>query len=493
MEFEQLAAVDLGSNSFRLQIARVVDDIFYPLDSYRETVRLAAGLTVDRMLDSASRQRALVALSRFGERLRGFPRDAVRAVGTNALRAAKNAREFILEAQSVLGYPIEVIAGREEARLIYQGVTQLLSASSARRLVIDIGGGSTEFIIGNGTRPHLMESLYMGCVSYSMRFFPDGVLTEQRFLDAKIAALAELESITAIYRQTGWDEVYGSSGTARAISSILELNGITRGSLTLSALCKLRQMFIEAGHVANIALAGLKTDRLMVLPGGFVIMDAIIEAFGIEQLFFAEGALREGVLFDLAGRHHHADMREQTVRQMMRRYHVDHQQARRVAQLAVALYTGHLPPMDDESTLCRKQLEWAGLLHEVGIDIAHSGYHKHSAYIVEKADMPGFSRIEQILMAQIILAHRGRLTKVREGLSSKTDRLMAVCLRFAALICRNRTGSLPMCCSLEEESGVLVLKLDSTWLEAHPLTLATLDQELNEWKEAGWFFRVRRV
>jgi len=493
IEFEQLAAVDLGSNSFRLQIARVVDDVLYPLDSYRETVRLAAGLTSDRMLDLASRERALVALSRFGERLRGFPRHSVRAVGTNALRAARNAREFIRDAQLVLGYPIEVIAGREEARLIYQGVTQLLPVSDISRLVIDIGGGSTEFIIGYGTKPKLMESLYMGCVSYSMRFFPDGALTERRFRDAKIAALAEIESIMAPYQQVGWKEAYGSSGTVRAISSILELNGMSDGNITQQSMRKLKRLLLRAGHMANLLLEGLKPDRLMVLPGGFVIMDAIMEALEIENLKFAEGALREGVLFDLAGRHHHADMRERTVRQMMRRYHVDQQQAKRVTQLARMLHANHLPRIPEEDEILSKRLEWAGLLHEVGIDIAHSGYHKHSAYIVEKADLPGFSRMEQAQVAKIILAHRGRLSKVREGLDTETDRLMIACLRIAALLSRNRTGSLPVRCALEDRSGTLILHIDAIWLEAHPLTVAALKQEVIEWQQAGWTFMANPV
>ena len=329
MSYELLAAVDLGSNSFRLQVARVVDDQIYPLDGLKETVRLAAGLGQGKLLDGPSQLRAIEALSRFNERLRGFAPDQVRAVATNTLRVAKNAPQLLPQAEAALGFPIEVIAGREEARLIYVGVAHTLPNPSSQQLVVDIGGGSTEFIIGRSFEPLALESLYIGCVAFSLRYFPDGRMDKRSLREAELAARRELETIEYGYRSLGWDEAVGSSGTARALLDIMELNGWSQGALTREAMEKLRALLLRVGDVNRLGIAGLRPDRLPVLAGGFAIMSAVFDAFGLERMSFSEGALRLGVLYDLLGRYHHQDLRDATVLQFMRRYQVDQKQADR--------------------------------------------------------------------------------------------------------------------------------------------------------------------
>ena len=316
MKYEQVAAVDLGSNSFRLQVGRVVDGQVYPLDSVKETVRLASGLQADKTLDQASIERALAALSRFGERLRGFSPEGVRAVATNTLRVAKNAPSFLRQAEAVLGFPVEVIAGREEARLIFLGAAHSLPAAAHKRLVVDIGGGSTEFIIGKRFEPQLLESLYMGCVSFSNRFFPGGAIDKRSFREAEIEAAAEIEQIVGHYRAHGWKEAVGSSGSAAAISELLEQNGFNPGGvagITGAGLLRLKTQLIKAGSIDALTLAGLRADRAPVLPGGLAIMLAVFDRFGLERMTYADGALRLGVLYDLIGRFHHEDRREATL------------------------------------------------------------------------------------------------------------------------------------------------------------------------------------
>ncbi len=478
-----LAAIDLGSNSFRLQVARVVDDQLYMLDGLREAVRLAAGLDEDKLLDQAAQQRGLSCLQKFGERLRGLPPEAVRAVGTNSLRVAKNAPEFLKKAEAALGFPIEVIAGREEARLIYLGVAQGLPRTEERRMVMDIGGGSTEFIIGQGLKPAHLESLYMGCVSFSSRYFADGKITKSNLKQAEFAARIELQTIVADYTSDHWDVAMGSSGSARVICDILEQNSYSDGGITRDGLEKLRAQLLKAGDVNKLDLLGLKPDRIPVLPGGFAIMYAAFCELGVERMQPAMGALREGVLYDLHGRFTHNDMREATVQQFMRRYHVASKQAKRVADLSAALAQQFLGEQFDEPTM--RYLQWAANLHEIGISVAHSGYHKHSAYILANADMPGFSRKEQTLLSFLTLAHRGRLEKLRPQLREPKDQALVMSLRLATLFCRNRSGvQLP---NMQGRfSGTKFhLSLELGWLTQNPLTETALQEEAAQWKELG--------
>ena len=483
MQYETLAAVDLGSNSFHLQIGRVVEDQIYLLDGLREPVRLGAGLTRDKRIDRATQVRALDALRRFSDRLRGLPADAVRVVGTNALRVAKNSRQFLAEAKDALGFPIEIIAGREEARLIYLGVAHSLPLSREKRLVMDIGGGSTEFIIGIGVEPELMDSLYMGCVSYSLKYFADGKIDKSMFKQAELAARNELQTIVKQYTRHGWAEAVASSGTARSIAAILEANGWSEHGISASGLDKLRSAFLKAGEVERLALPGLREDRTSILPGGLAIMCAAFAELGIEHLSVSDAALRQGVLYDLLGRVQKHDMREVTVRQFMRRYHVDTAQAQRVAELAARLYR-HLHEAGSDPH-AEQTLAWGAALHEIGISIAHNGYHKHSAYVIANADMPGFSRMEQSQLARLVLAHRGKLAKLQDLSPVPGDWELVFCLRLASLFCRSRTDlDLPrLACELSE-SGFRLLR-PADLLEDRPLSAAALADEADEWKSIG--------
>ena len=490
MKHETLAAVDLGSNSFHLQIGRVVGEQVYLLDSLREPVRLGAGLTRDGRIDRSKQVHALEALGRFGERLRGFPRSAVRAVGTNALRVARNADEFLAEAKAALGFPIEVIFGREEARLVYLGVAHTLPPSPDKRLVVDIGGGSTEFIVGTGLEPELMESIPMGCVSWSLKFFPDGKLEKTAFKRAELAAGNELQRIVKAFRRAGWKNVVASSGTARALAGILRECSWAEQGITAGGLKKLRSAFIEAGDVGRLKLPGLRDDRATVLPGGLAILSAILAEFAIDTLEVSEGALRQGVLYDLLGRVQHHDMREATVAEFMRRYHIDTAQAERVGALAAQFHAELVMEPPEGDVL---MLRWAAALHEIGISIAHAAYHKHSAYVLSQADMPGFSRDEQARLARLTLAHRGKLSKI-EGLSARSaDGLLILALRLADLFYLARSDiTLPRMTCRASDSG-FQLGIESGWIDAHPLTEAALEAEVDEWRSFGVRLELRAL
>jgi exopolyphosphatase / guanosine-5'-triphosphate,3'-diphosphate pyrophosphatase len=479
---ETLAALDLGSNSFHLQIGRVVDDQVYLLDSLRDPVRLGAGFTRDRRIDQTTKARALEALARFAERLQGFPRSAVRAVGTSALRVAKNAESFLAEAEATLGFPIEVIFGREEARLIYLGVAQSLAPSLERRLVIDIGGGSTELIIGTGLEPELMESISMGCVSYTLRFFPEGRLEKSCFKRAELAAANELQHIVDAYRRVGWKQAVGSSGTAKSIASMLRESGLCDHGISAAGLEKLRGLFVKAGGIDKLELPGLRADRAAIIPGGMAIMSAALAEFGIEQLEVADGALRQGVLYDLLGRVRHRDMREATVRQFMRRYQADSAQAERVARFAQNIHESlNGEPSEGDSTMLR----WAASLHEIGISIAHTGYHKHSAYIVGQADMPGFSQKEQSRLSRLVLAHRGKLSKIADLPESSSEWSLIFALRLAVLFHQSRRDiKLPSPVCKASKNG-FQLTLPRAWLEEHAMTEAALEEETEQWRSVG--------
>jgi exopolyphosphatase/guanosine-5'-triphosphate,3'-diphosphate pyrophosphatase len=482
---ETLAAVDLGSNSFHLQVGRVVEKQIYPLDAVREVVRLGAGLTADKRIDRATQARALEALAKFAERLRGFPRAAVRAVGTNALRVAKNSPQFLREARQVLGFPIEVISGREEARLIYLGVAHALPASGARRLVVDVGGGSTELIIGTGFEPKLTESLYMGCVSYSLKFFPGGRIDKPRMRAAELAARQELAGMVRAYRAEGWEEAVGSSGTARSIENILRECGYAEEGITREGLDKLRNALIKCEEADPDRIAGLRPNRAPVLPGGVAILRAVMDELGIEALRVSDAALRHGVLYDLLGRVEHRDMREATVGEFVRRYHVESAQADRVRALALKIYDGLAPGADRDEDADRPMLEWAARLAEIGLSIAHAQYHKHSAYILSNADMPGFSRMEQTRLARIVLAHRGKLSKVEEAGLDAADWKLVFALRIATLILRRRGDTGLPFLRVAADSGGFALDLPQSWLDENALSSAALDAETDQWKAVG--------
>ena len=482
---ETLAAVDLGSNSFHLEIGRVLERQIYPLDAVREVVRLGGGLTAEKRIDRATQAAALQALAKFAERLRGFPRQGVRAVGTNALRVAKNAGQFLREARAVLGFPIEVISGREEARLIYLGVAHALPVSARRRLVVDVGGGSTEFIIGTGLEPQLTESLYMGCLSYSLRFFPDGKIDKPRMKAAELAARQELAGIVHAYRATGWEDAVGSSGTARSLESILRENGFAAEGLTREGLERLRALLIKHERADPDRVAGLRANRAPVLPGGLAILTAVFDGLGIEAMKVSEGALRHGVLYDLLGRVEHRDMREVTVAQFMRRYHVDAPHAERLKALALTVYDALTPGAEREEDADRQMLEWAARLAEIGLSIEHAQYHKHSAYVLSNADMPGFSRMEQARLARLVLAHRGKLRKMQDAGLDGADWKLVFALRTAALILRSRSDARLPFLRVAADAGGFAIDLPQSWLDDNPLSAAALESETDHWKSIG--------
>ena len=480
-----IAAVDLGSNSFRLQVGRVVDDQVYPLDSLREPVRLAAGLTPEKHLDDAAQARAIECLKRFGERLRGLPPGAVRAVGTNTLRVAKNAGEFMPRFEAALGFPIEVVAGREEARLIYLGVAHSLPAAPDKRLVVDIGGGSTEFIIGAGNQPHRLESLYMGCVSYSLRYFPEGRIGKSSMKQAELAARIEVETIRKQFSRKHWQQAVGSSGTARSIGDILEANGWSASGITGEGMERLRGALLKAGDAAKLDLPGLREDRIAVLPGGFAIMSAIFAELDVEHMALANGAMRQGILWDMIGRAHHRDMRELTVRQFMKRYHVESTHAHRVERLALKLFEQLAGGDKAQREYPMQMLSWAARLHEIGFTVAHAGYHKHSAYIIGHADMPGFSKMEQAHLSLLVLAHRGSLDKLRGMVAKDADWTLLVALRLAALMHRSHSEVRLPVIHASRKKNTFTVELDARWLAANPLTAAELRDEIRNWNKLG--------
>jgi exopolyphosphatase/guanosine-5'-triphosphate,3'-diphosphate pyrophosphatase len=490
MGYQTLAAVDLGSNSFKLQVARVQGEQLYLLDALKEPVRLAGGLDKSKRLDADSQQRALECLKRFSERLRDLPEEAVRCVGTSALRVAKNAGEFLEQAEEALGFPIEIIAGREEARLIYLGVTQSLPSSSGRRLVIDIGGGSTECIIGRGAKQKSRESLLMGCVNFSMRFFPGGRIEKSAMKEAELEARLIAQGIEADFSRANWDEALGSSGSIRAIADILEANGWSKG-ITAEGLAILRESMLRAGSADRLELAGLRVDRRPVLAGGFAILSGLFAELDIRQMNPAVGALREGILYDLLGRMSDHDMREATVAEFARRYHVDMKQAERVEKLALQLFGETSVADKADAEEAQQFLSWAARLHEIGISIAHSSYHKHGAYILENADMPGFSRTDQARLSLLVRAQRGGLYKVPEFAGadsrqvSEIDRLLVWLLRQSVILCRNRTELALPEVRAEVISKGYRLRLPAGWLKMNPLTQRALEEEADAWSTVG--------
>ena len=488
-----LAAVDLGSNSFRLSIGRVsvqngVKHI-YQIDRLKETVRLAAGLNAAKILDDVSIEKDIEVLHRFGERLRSFHPERVRAVATNTFRVARNVPDFLPRAEAALGFPIEVIAGREEARLIYTGVSHTLPASIDKRLVIDIGGGSTEVIIGKGDEPLLISSLYMGCVSYSRQFFPDGVVDAHSMKMAEVAARRELEVITKPYRKMGWSAAFGSSGTAKALFAILKEGHLSDNGITLEGLTRLRDKIIKAGRAIPEDLPGMKVERADVLPGGLAIMRAFFDELHVDRMQTGDGALRLGVLVDLAGREEAHDRRDESVKAFMRRYQIDAKQALRVKTIALNLFTTLLPERTEQDEV-RHALSWAADLHEIGLSIAQAGYHKHSAYILNNADMPGFSRVDQSAMALLALAHTGKLSKVQSWVKQREQWLAILCLRLAVLLCRRRMDmpTVPLTVSVKNTS--IVVKVDKKWLANHPLTDFSLHGEEEEWSKVNFDFEL---
>lgn len=478
---ELVAAVDLGSNSFHMKVSRLRQGELHTVDRLREMIRLAAGLDLSKNLTNNAQTRALECLERFGERLRGMPPGTVRAVGTNTLRSAQNSSQFLDKAERALGHPIDIISAIEEARLIYLGVAHSLWSDNKRRLVIDIGGGSTEFIIGTGTMPITKESIYMGCVSMSCSFFADGKITNKRFKQAVISALRELEPYQRAFQGMGWDEAVGASGTLRSVNKVLNATGWCKNGITLDGLEQLVEVITEVDHAEKLDLPELKPDRKIVFPGGVAIAYAAFKALQIKRMTVSDGALREGLLYDLLGRIFHEDTRSNSVKLIADRYHVDLEHASRVNATAQYCLTQISLPQTVEKTVASQWLEWASQLHEIGHDIAHSQYQKHGAYVLEHADLPGFGQHEQKLLALLVRAHRRKFPlKIFNQLApplTKAAVVLALMLRLAVLLHRSRSRNPLPEFSLEIDDCSVQLKFPENWLEDHPLTRADLELE----------------
>jgi exopolyphosphatase/guanosine-5'-triphosphate,3'-diphosphate pyrophosphatase len=477
-----LAAVDLGSNSFHMKVVRSSGDELEVVDRIREMVRLASGLDKDVNLTDEAIERALQCLSRFGERLQDIPGSQVRVVGTNTLRRAGNAREFMRRAQQALGHQIEIIGGQEEARLVYLGASHSVRSIEGRMLVVDIGGGSTELIIGEGYQPRHLESLFIGCVSLSLKYFNDGVITRKSMQKAVTAARLHMEPIEKAYRRIGWEMVIGSSGTIRTVEKVVVSQGWSDDGITPEALDSLRAGLIKAGSTDALELKGLGKDRTPVFPGGVAALIAVFEGLKIKRMWSSDGALREGLLYDLIGRTEHDSVREQAVNTLTTRYQVDMKQAARVEEAVDHCFSQLAPCWKlNRKNQYRQCLIWAARLHEVGLAIAHGKYQKHGEYIVRNADMLGFTRNEQQIVATLIRAHRYKfpaavLNELGDVLAEPVTRL-CIMLRIAVLLQRGRKNEELPDIAMQASGDTVQLQFPKGWLEQHTLTRADLEQE----------------
>lgn len=486
----QLVGIDLGSNSFRLEIGQLIQGRYRRVDYLKETVRLGAGLDTNGMLTPQAAQRGLDCLTRFANRLNGFIPQQVRAVATQTLREARNRDAFLLQAQAALGHPVEVISGREEARLTYKGVARL-HTTNLPRLVVDIGGRSTELILGQGRNPRHAESFGVGCVGLSLDFFPNGELTAAAFRAAQIAAGAELEEGLETFAPGRWQEALGSSGTVSAVSQVLAASAVSDGRITAAGLRWLITRCIEAGNIAQLALPGLKDDRRLVIAGGVSILYTLASQFGIEELRPTQGALRQGLIFDLDERRHAAvmqqvghDVRDASVRDLQRRFMVDTHQAQRVSQVAQRLYQRAQGRAGVERT---REVLWASALHEMGMMVSHHDHHRHSAYLLAHVDAAGFSQSQLRRLSAFVLGQRGGLRKIETELVEEAFAWQALCLRLAIIKCHARGEVDPGAIRLDANGRDIVLRFPPNWAEAQPRALYLFNEELQFWNRTNVF------
>lgn len=476
-----LAAIDMGSNSFHMVIARLVHGEIRTLEKMGEKVQLAAGLDQLNCLTEEAQERALACLARFAQRLQGIPTESVQIVGTNALRVARNAQQFMARAEGVLGYPVEIIAGHEEARLIYLGASHTLADDAGRRLVIDIGGGSTEFIIGERFEPQELESLHMGCVSFRNRYFPDDKITRRQMDIAITHAEQELQNIRQRYRSVGWQSAVGSSGSVKSISRVMANLKITNGIITKAGMQELRKRLIDMGKTEALGELGVRSDRQSIFPAGFAILMGAFQSLGIEEMEFTDGALREGLLYDLIGRIRHEDVRERTITALQERYHIDKVHGAAVEATAVAVWQQVADAWELQTTNDEDTLRWACRLHEIGLTISRSQYHKHGAYLLHYSDLPGFSQQSQRDIATLVRGHRRKfLPAIFDNLDIEDEtrlRYLCIVLRMAVLIQHPRNLEPPPNFILHASENKLTIEFAQGWIDDRPLTVADLDNE----------------
>lgn len=487
------AAVDLGSNSFHSVLSRYEHGEFVVIDRQREVIRLAAGLDKDGYLSEEVAERALACLERFGQLLRDLPASNVRVVGTNALRRLQSKNLFLERAEKALGFSIEIIAGREEARLIYLGVSKWSALQDDSRLVIDIGGGSTEIIAGKGDNAHERESLEVGCVVLSKQFFADGQLTREQFDKATLAAELAIQPVVKQFRLQGWSQVIGCSGTMKSLAEIMVRGGLSKDGIRREGLADLVDRAIQAGHTDKLNLLGLSKDRAPVFAGGLSILVALFELFDIREMSVSDISLREGVLYDLVGRSSAEDIREVTVAAMLSKWAMDSGHGNTVRDTAVSIYQQVATAWDINDELFANLLDWSARLHEVGLSVSHDGYHKHGAYLIGHADMAGFARRDQILLAALIGGHRRKFPIADfENLPSNLvtpAKRVAIILRLAVLLHRGRGSQLNSQINAKAQGQQLQLEFNAGWLGLNPLTEADLRQEQNWLKAIGLSLR----
>jgi exopolyphosphatase / guanosine-5'-triphosphate,3'-diphosphate pyrophosphatase len=489
-----LAAIDLGSNSFRLEIGRLDHGHVQRVEYIKETVRQGNGLDDERNLSTDAMQRGWDCLARFSERLGGFKRSQVRAVATQTLREARNRDVFIAKANQLLGFPIDVISGREEARLIYVGVAHLLPQSTERRLVIDIGGRSTELILGQGYESQRTESYRLGSVAWSMRYFDNGRLTAANFERAQIAAQAILDEAVTGFNAPHWDIAYGSSGTVGAVADILSAKGYPAGSITREGLQWLYESLLRAGHIDKVAMEGLKEDRRAVIGGGVAILRSLFDLLNLTTLTVAEGALRHGLLFDLLDRQAiGTDVRAASIARLATKFSTDTAHGERVASITTVLLTNLLQgatqargiSQNYQDRLLRKA-RWAAQVHEIGARISHTDYHKHGAYILDNADAPGFAQHELHRLSQLVYGHRGKLKKLNETLLDADFLLQLMALRLAIILCHaRRTPDMQGIQLQVTDAAGFRLFMTPMWQKSYPQSTHLLYEESAGWAKVG--------
>lgn len=485
-EVSMYAAVDLGSNSFRLHVGKHDGDAIRVLKSLREPIRLAAGLDAKGNLTDAAMQSALACLRNFQAVLAGYRLDAVRVVATSTLRVARNSAAFLPAAEQAIGYPIEIISGEEEGRLIYMGVANALAAPGERRLVIDIGGGSTELILGRGAEIERVESFSIGTVKQSLSFFVGGRIDAASYDAAILSARSHFEDAAPPYQRQNWQTGYGSSGTVRAIAEIISRNGLGDGLLSAAGLDALKQRFIGFGQVTLIDMPGLRPDRAGTIIGGLAILIALVRELGIDFIVPVEAGLRMGVMWDLYLRSMQKDRREQSVVELARKFHVDEGRAASAAQQAGALYAQLKSATDNYI----RPLQWSAQLHEMGMAVSQTGYHKHGAYLVENADLPGFTTREQKLMGRLIVAQKGNLRKVADALAEPDFAKAVLALRMAILLMHARMVAGPGDLKLRMKSRI-ELEIRRDWLAGHPTLAFWFEKEQEWWDEVDIDFSVK--
>lgn len=490
----EIAAIDLGSNSFHMVVARVVGQGLQIISRHKQRVRLAAGLDDHLLLDNAAIDRGVDCLAMFAERLQGFDEQNVRVAATFTLREARNRHIFVQRARNVFPYPIEIIPGIEEARLIYLGVSHT-QPGEGRKLVVDIGGGSTELVIGKGFHPILANSKHMGCVSYNQRFFKDGQISATCFAQAQLAAELKLESIARQYKDCGWDEAMGSSGTIKAIREVLIANGHEDGIITRKRLDTLIDQLLQFKSASELHLAGLPEERKPVFAAGLAILSGIFHALNIEKMVFSSGALREGLLYEMEERFQHSDIRSRTAADLAERYHIDRQHAEHVQQTAESLYLQAEPQLSPKKAELAILLSWAALLHEVGLSIAHSGFHKHSAYILQNTNLPGFNQEQQTVLATLTRFHRKalKLAEMPEFTLFKAKHIYPLIrsLRLACVLNVQRSGEPGPDVKLEIKDDCWSLTFPENGLSQNTLLAADLEVEKSYWEAAGWKLKVK--